>query len=134
MSAPSIDSFLASRSTTPFDWTTANCCHFGFAWMEFATGSNPYAELPAVNSATSAMRLIKSLGGSLKDAMTTVLRREPVSPMLARPGDLVLIDSTEDVGAIGICAGRTSIFLDKAGTRVSIDTLNVACAWRLESA
>ena len=60
-------------------------------------------------------------------------------PAYARAGDLVLLEVAgylggRDVGlgqALGICAGRTAVFLDPAGVCVHLPTAMGVAAWRV---
>lgn len=118
----------------PFDWTSANCCHFVGRWIETAIGHDPMdaMNLRETPTAFDAKRLIVELGG-LKAAWTQAMGSEPVSALHAQMGDVVLLDLPEGVTAVGVCLGIDSTFVDENGRLTKVPTILATCAWRLET-
>jgi hypothetical protein len=124
--------FLATQDSRPFDWATANCCHFAAAWVRFAEGVDPMAGTPTTTTATAALRVIQRLGG-MQQAWSKQLGREPIHPGLAQVGDVVLMTSDGETGSIlGICNGMSVIALDEHGHAHFLPVEQAECAWRVE--
>lgn len=116
----------------PFNWATNNCCSFAASWVELRTGKNPMAGLAATPDALSAMRLVKSMGGTLAAAWSKALNQEPILPTLAQVGDVVLVPTEGVTGAAaGICVGSQAMFIDESGTGVFMPLSACTYAWRI---
>lgn len=129
-----LTTYLASLDNRPFDWASFNCCHFAAGWVESVTGRNPMAELDVTPDLRSARRLIQSLGGTLADAWTKQLGREPLAtPNLAQVGDVVLLKLPGDAGnAVGICAGGVVAVATTEGAIAFTPMADATHAWRIE--
>jgi hypothetical protein len=112
-----------------FDWRTFNCGHFVGGWVVHATGADPLAGLPLEASRGAWVRLVRQAGG-LRALVTRQLGREALPAAQAMVGDVVLLPA-ELVGALGICAGRTAMFLDRGGVIVHVPMAEADCAWRV---
>jgi hypothetical protein len=131
--------YLAQPTPAPFDWRTNNCCHFAARWMVYATGFDPMAGLPETPDGRRALKLVQRLGGTLADAWTRALGRQPIAAALAQTGDIVLVpvapEGTAMQGtgqAVGICSGHQVILLDVSGRHAFLSVRSATCAWRLE--
>ncbi|MCA0175240.1 MAG: hypothetical protein LCH73_02965 [Proteobacteria bacterium] len=122
-----------SQRTQPFDWATANCVHHAAGWVDHIEGSRLLAALPEPATARAAMRAVVHHGGWVA-AVTHALGREPVAPALARLGDVVLLRLGGGAHALGLCAGRTTAYIDAAGACVHLPTLDGLVAWHLQVA
>lgn len=127
--AGQLAAYAASYAGTTFDWSTANCCHFGSGWVRCLTGRDPLATVPATRNAFEARRQIMRMGGSLRSVWTTLMGADPISPKIAHVGDIVLFDV--DMGAVGVCAGRTSVVALADGCIAHVPTLDAVAAWRV---
>ncbi|WP_349743934.1 DUF6950 family protein [Roseateles cavernae] len=128
-----------AQPPAPFAWAAANCCHWAAAWVAQATGTDPMAGLPETATAAAARRLVKRLGGSLRAAWSKQLGREPIAPLLAQLGDIVLVQLPpeqqleEGVGElVGICAGALIAVATAQGHVAYLPLSAGVCAWRLE--
>ena len=129
--AGQLAAYAASYAGTTFDWSTANCCHFAAGWVRKMTGRDPLATVPVTRNEFGALRQIVRLGGSLRSAWTARMGAEPISPKLAHVGDVVLFEV--GMGAVGICAGRTSVVALADGCIAHVPTLEAVAAWRVSA-
>lgn len=128
--AGQLAAYAASYAGTKFDWATANCSHhFAAGWVKHMTGRDPLAAVPVPRNAFGAMRQILRLGGSLRSVWDGLMG-DHISPKLARVGDIVLFDV--GLGAMGICAGRTSVVVLPDGVVAHVPTLEAIAAWRVQ--
>lgn len=128
--AKKLVAYLAEAGARPFDWGAFNCCHLAAGWVEVCAGAHPMAGLPATPTERAARRLIRALGGTLADAWTRQLGRDPISPAMAQLGDVVLLD-VDGRPVIGICNGMTAVApLDVGGTTF-VPMALATHAWRL---
>lgn len=121
--------FLRDYRPAPFDWATANCCHFAAAWVEYKTGRNPMAHLAITESKTAALRLIVELGGTLRAAWSARLESEPILATFAQVGDVVLFESRN---AVAVCAGSVAACVEEGGAFAFLPMSEAACAWRIK--
>lgn len=127
-----LQDYAAGYGCAPFDWKTANCCHFAAGWIRLRTGVDPMAGLPETPAAKDARRLVRVLGG-LRQAMTKQSGCRQILASLAQVGDVVLRELPEGGVALGICAGRTAMHVDENGDIVHIEMAGATCAWRVEA-
>ena len=128
--AKHLANYIAGYGVRAFDWEGANCCHFAAGWVAARTGANPMAGLATTPSERAARRLITALGGTLADALTRQLGREPIPPAMARLGDVVLLEH-EGRPVVAICNGINAVsVVDQGGTAFLPMTL-ATHAWRL---
>lgn len=123
--------YAAGYGVRVFDWKTANCCHFAAGWVLASTGHDPMAGLPQTEDKFAAYRLIRN-GGGLAGLWSRQLGREPIRPTLAQVGDVVLMPLDDDRAAVGICAGRTAMFIDENGATAHQPMALATHAWRLK--
>lgn len=128
--AQELAQYCAGYSAGGFDWARANCCHFAAGWVESIKGSNPMAGLRTTRSKFSAYRLIGRLGGSLRAAWSRLMVRESIPASLAQIGDVVLLPLPDGGAALGICAGRTAVFVLSDGATGHWPMSEAECAWR----
>lgn len=100
---------LESWRNVPFDWQTANCCHFVVDMIQRTTGR--VIEIPTVSSEDEMRAWLDSNGHrSLYHAAKTHLGRGH-KPLLAKRGDVLWRGSD---GALGVC-DRQGWFLADRG-------------------
>ncbi len=128
MNHAAADNFVREHMDLPFDWESNNCCTFCGGFVKALTGS--YFLLPShsVTNLRDALRVVRE-HGNLADAVTKQMG-DPMPPLLAQYGDVVLIPDTEGVGdSIGICVGANVLAPGPKGLAVA--PLSVAThAWR----
>jgi hypothetical protein len=95
------------------------------------TGRDPLSAVPVTRNAFGAWRQIVRRGGSLRTVWDQFMGAESMSPRLARVGDIVLFDV--GMGAVGICAGRTSVVALVDGVIAHVPTLEAVAAWRVSA-
>ncbi|WP_295986477.1 hypothetical protein [uncultured Variovorax sp.] len=119
--------FGKARASMPFAWGSNDCCTFAAAAVQAMTGKDPMAGIPPYDNALAAARLIEE-GGGLK-ALATSLLGEPVAPVMASVGDVVLVlnDGRE---ALGICNGTAVAGAGPEGM-VFIGLDNVLAVWKI---
>lgn len=90
---------IAAYQGGVFVWGQRDCWHLVMDTVEAVSGSRPYADLPAYDSAAGAARLLVEWGfAGIGDALAAVLPEVP--PSLALRGDVGVID--EDGGEAGV--------------------------------
>lgn len=126
--------YVAEREAAPFDWQSANCCHFAAGWVARATGADPMAGFPATPDAQAALQLIGE-HGDLRGLVSHALGRDPIPAAMAQTGDLLLMPAEGATGfAVGICSGIDAIVIDEAGAVTQQPAAGAMCAWRLYGA
>jgi hypothetical protein len=92
-----------------FSWGTLDCCQWAGLAVEAQTGVNPIAHIRGkYRTAIGAKRVLnRDFGGSLR-AGVTLSMGDPVPPLMAGRGDLVLVDldGTECVGVVDLSGER----------------------------
>lgn len=95
--------------SVPFDWETANCCHFVADMLKRTTGR--VVDIPTVTSEDGMREWLTANGHrSLYHAAVAHLGKG-VKPMQARRGDILWRASD---GALGVC-DRQGLFLSRRG-------------------
>lgn len=113
----------------PFEWGQHDCCLFAARCIDAVTGSDWAVDLELWYwDESTALAYIKA-EGSIR---ASVSRRfgEPVAPLLARRGDLVLVDSP--IGeAVTVCVGPSLVGAAPSGLTVLPLSAGL-CAWRID--
>lgn len=128
-----LDVFLLQYPRKPFDWSENHCARFAGAWANRWTGVDyliGWDPTPGA-SARSQYRKVKKLGGDLSSLVSQVLGVIPQSAVFAQFGDIVFVPARNERGSLGICNGRTSIFLSPEGGFNQIPTSSATLAWRI---
>jgi hypothetical protein len=131
-----LQAYLAEAGQQPFDWAGHHCCHFAGRWVELVEGFDPLFGLPVTPDAAAAWRLIHRMGG-LPATITRRLQRPAMASGMAWVGDVVLLP-LERLGGpcghwtVGLCDGRTSVFVMPSGATVHWPTTCASHAWRVE--
>lgn len=130
-----LDAYLAAAALRgPFDWGRNNCCHFAFGWVREVEGRDPLADL-AMADERAALRIIARYGG-LEHAISARLARAVQPVGQAQVGDVILLPLSRLGGAearftVGLCFGRTAVFLLEDGAFAHWPTLEATHAWRV---
>lgn len=117
----------------PFDWGSANCAHFAGTWVAMVEGSDPTQGLAATPTMQAARRLAAELGG-MPAAVSATLKRDPIAPLLARLGDVVLLPldpAHHEALALGICCGEQAAFVTEHGAAAFLPLSLATHAWRV---
>ncbi|MBS0430496.1 MAG: hypothetical protein JSR41_24685 [Proteobacteria bacterium] len=101
-----LSAFIAERRSVPFAWGSNDCCLFAADAVQAMTGVDHAAELRGYGSALEAARLIEARGGLERIASDAL--GEPVAPVFASVGDVVLIDN-EGRELLALCNGTTAL-------------------------
>lgn len=119
--------YVSSRTGMPFAWGTNDCCTFAAGAVQAVTGKDPMVAVPSYNTALTAARLIEA-GGGLK-ALATALLGQPVAPLVAAVGDVVLLHN-EGRELLGICNGINALAPGPAGV-VPLEMTDASAAWKI---
>lgn len=128
--ARQLANYVAGYGAHAFDWQAANCCHFAAGWVAQQTGADPMAGLASTPNERAARRVMKALGGTMADALTVQLGREPIAPAMARLGDVVLLEH-EGRPVVGVCNGINAVSVLDAGGTAFLPMTLATHAWRL---
>jgi hypothetical protein len=140
-----LDAYLVRALARPFDWAEYNCCHFAAGWVRAVEGRDPLDNLPPLDGARSARRLLRWLGG-LPAAVTQRLGRAPIEPAQCKMGDLVALP-LQRLGkqrpgyTLGICCGESAalvpatvaVFLREGGGAIWWPTSDCSHAWAVRA-
>lgn len=127
----SLQTFLQPWYAQRFDWAQRNCCHFVAAWVRAREAFDPLAGLaPMPGTQRRVLRYAGRLGGLCK-AWTKQMGRAPVRGELAQLGDVVLFALGAHHEVVGICNGRTALFLTRTHGIVALPMQGGAaqCVW-----
>lgn len=123
-----LEAFIAARSPQPFAWGANDCATFAADCVQAITGQDPApAGLRRHTTAKQAYRAIARHGGMA--ALATAALGEPVAPVLAGVGDVLLVPNGKRE-AFAICNGTTAL-APSAGGLVSISTKTALAAWKV---
>ncbi len=125
--------FLEEYPARPFSWEDHHCVGFVAAWVLEETGVDHMSGWTPIPGATarSSYRAIRRLAESLPALVSKHLCTLPQGAAFAQLGDVVFLPSGNERGALGICAGRSSAFLNHAGGIIYRPTLDATLSWRL---
>lgn len=119
--------FGKARASMPFAWGSNDCCSFVAAAVEALTGRNPMAGVDPYASEIGAAKLIARAGG-LK-ALASQYLGEPVSPLMAGVGDVVLVNN-EGREMLGVCNGVNVMAPGEVGM-VALSMGAALAAWKV---
>lgn len=112
-----------------FEWGTHDCWLWSANLVLAITGEDIAKEYRGkYNSARTALEIIKTYGG-ISELCTKYVGKEPVSPLFASVGDLVLIEYLRQE-AMAICDGRTVLTTGSDGL-LSLPISTTIKAWRI---
>jgi len=130
-----LDKYLDSCRARQFDWLGWNCVHFTAGWVLYCEKSRAILDLyvQRTQTARSALRYAGSFGG-LRQGYTMALAREPLPPLAAGVGDLVLFESShpDRVGTLGICSGVSAAVLHPLSGFSSMSMAAASCIWKIK--
>lgn len=116
-------------SAQPFEWGRQDCCLFAARCVDaMIAGSEYVAELrTAYTDKASALRFLVEQGGI--EAGVTARFGPPVPWPRAMRGDLVLVDTEDGVGSLGVCLGEMSVFISHEHGVEYLPTRSVRACW-----
>lgn len=124
-----LEAVIAAARRKAFSWGTHDCCTFAGACWKARTGVDGLAGLSWA-SESEAADLVASLGG-LRAAVASRLG-QPVEPLLAAYGDLVLAVDPHDPQerqALAVCMGAFHTMPGVRGLSV-LPLQSALCAWK----
>lgn len=113
----------------PFVWGENDCCTFAARCVDAMTGSDWVEDLSNYYWDQKSAREYIADSGGIEAAVTNRIG-EPVPPMLARRGDVCLLETGTGYG-LGICAGRSALTPSDSGL-VATPMSKVIKAWRID--
>lgn len=125
--------FVASWAARPFAYGHTDCVTFAAAWLQRMGYTEPLKGLPEWDSALSAARAFRALGGfdSAIESRMAALGCPRIPITFAMRGDIVLVKASERTRALGVCDGRTVAVLIPGGMK-SIPLMgNAVAAWKI---
>jgi hypothetical protein len=123
-----LEACVAERLAQPFAWGRLDCALFVGDCVRACTGHDPAAHVRGkYANAREAARLLRGIG-DLVAAAVAVLGDE-ISPALAQPGDIGLIDNDGDP-CLGVCMGAAWLAPGPSGL-ASVGLDRVSRSWRM---
>jgi hypothetical protein len=119
--------YFDSVRTTPFAWGTHDCASFCREVIYAITGESRWPAITKYCTARGAMRVT---GGSSLLALVKLTLGEPVAPVYAGRGDVVLYVHPQHGPALGVCNGDNFAAPGDAG--LEFETMTAAThAWHI---
>jgi len=87
----------------PFTWGTNDCCMFAVRCVEAITGVDHGKKYRGYKTRVGAMKRLAKYGGV--EGIATECLGDPKSIKLAKRGDVVLHDISDDGLSLGVCLG-----------------------------
>lgn len=121
-----LEAFARERRSMPFAWGANDCCIFAADAVELMTGEILRPDLRG-QDVRQALATLRAEGG-VRGIASSVLG-EPVSPLMARIGDVVVIEAGKRE-SLAICNGGTAIAPGPDGM-VAVSMQMARAAWRV---
>lgn len=119
---------VAERQAMPFEWGRHDCALFCADAVEAVTGHDFAVDLRGTYStALEAARVLQERGGVT--AIATAALGDPVGPLFAAVGDVVLVDMNGRE-ALGLCNGASVLGPGEDGL-IGVGMGAVKAAWRV---
>lgn len=110
----------------PFAWGSHDCATWAFDVRRALTGEDAaHAWRGLYSTAKGAQRWLRRQGWADYEAGARAILGEPVPPLTAQRGDIVLVE-----GAFGVCAGAVAMCLGETGLTERPMT-DATLAWRV---
>ena len=105
--------YLAANRHRSFEFGVFDCCVFAAGAIQSMTGKDSLeAYRGSVTDARTSARLLDDNGG-LGKMVGDILSEVPIS--FAQRGDIVLMDSPDGRGVLGVCTGSDVAYVQAAG-------------------
>ena len=122
------EAFARERQSQPFCWGRNDCCLFAADAVLAITGRDlAKRQRGTYSTASQALRRLRARKGVA--GIATRLLGAPVPPLMARVGDLVLIEM-DGMPALGVCNGTSLIGPGPDGI-VAFGMGHAKAAWRV---
>lgn len=109
-----------------FVWGTHDCATWAFDVRHRLTGIDAAAAWRGrYSTAAGSVRVMRRLGWQTLPAMGCALLGDPIQPLCAHRGDIVMCD-----GAFGVCTGAQAAFVARSGLTERRMT-DATLAWRV---
>lgn len=121
---------IEGARTRPYRLGEHDCLRVACQSVEALTGIDLWPRFAGYATKREAIATILQYGKTLPDAVSAVLGIEPMSPKLARRGDVChYVDAGDH---LGVCVGEDVAVLGDAGlVLVPITSSALRCAWRI---
>ena len=123
---------IEAARTTPYSLGEHDCWSVACATIAALTGGDHWPEFAGkYKTKKQALALIATYGNSWQEAFAAFLGVQPISPLMARRGDLVTYE--DDNGKhMGICLGtHVAVLGEKGLASVPITSPALLEAWRI---
>jgi hypothetical protein len=122
-----LEAFVRERWTTPFSWGSNDCVLFAADAVQAMTGERLCPELRGQRDVRACLRVLRDLG-DVRGIATRALG-EPISPLMARIGDVVAV-KTGKREALAVCNGGNALLPGPRGVAV-YPMRDALAAWRV---
>lgn len=122
-----METFVRERREDPFAWGSNDCALFAADAVQAITGEFLCPELRGHRDVREGLRALARLGGVR--AIATRALGEPGSPLMARIGDVVVIQAGKRE-ALAICNGGSALAVGPDGI-VAVSMSQALAAWRV---
>lgn len=111
----------------PFEWGRQDCCLFAARCVDAMCDGSDYEGDLTYRDQTSALRFLVEQGGI--EAGVTARFGAPIPWPQAMRGDLVLIETEDGIGSLGVCLGSNSVFVARDGGIEYRPTKSARACW-----
>lgn len=114
----------------PFSWADHNCGRWACDVLQAMTGHDLFAPFRRARTKRALYAAFRRVaGGGVEAAALRQFGAPLPTPLLARRGDPVLVD-TDEGPAVGLCAGASCVFVSERGL-VTLPLSAARLAWRI---
>lgn len=129
-----LEEYLDQCRPRRFNWHSWNCVHFALGWVQEVEDSQVLLVhyVQSTETALAAARVAQKMGG-LRNALTSVLGRDPMPALSASIGDVVMLEEWRcgSAGTLGICNGVSAVTLHPAQGFASAAMGAASCIWKI---
>lgn len=121
----------AAARLQPFLLGTHDCLSFACACVQAVAGVDLWPRFAGYTTPAGSLRTIAAIAPSLAQAVSAVLGSQPVPPLLARRGDVLLyVDA--GIEHLGVCLGALGAVPGPDGlAHLPLDHSGFTLAWRV---
>jgi len=122
---------VAAARPQAFLLGTHDCLRFSCACVQAVAGVDLWPQFAGYTTPAESLRTIARIAPSLAQAVSAVLGSQPVPPLLARRGDVLLyVDA--GIEHLGVCLGALGAVPGPAGlAHLPLDHTGFTQAWRV---
>jgi hypothetical protein len=123
---------VASAQDRPYVLGWWDCLRFCCAAIDAMTGTDLWPRFAGYKTKRQALVTIARIAPSLGDAVSIVLAREPIVPMQAGRGDVVLYVDNDGESHLGLCLGsKVGVLAPDGLLQLPLDHAGLRHAWRV---